>query len=351
MNLPLKKSSYFLFLCFLPFLMTLDFSAYAQSSSTLNIPNLIGYYEFEKGFENSFSSKALKDVPISSSVSFDKGLLYVNGDYSNYKSDFATSYDPTVTTFSDDFTLSWTFKPHELKDKFDIQSILCIDQYSRIMNFAINRKGGFFVIALKNGEYYQEYEEAKIELDKWYNITAVIKAKEKTAEVYLNGYQFPKISLADGLNEVNSKYIFNFSFCSYGNGNVFNGWVDKLIVIKRAITPQEFQTIYPLMIKDVPEMLPDAVEKTVSAQSGKFSYVIDENWTYLPSCVEGDKAKKVLVTCPNKRKVEFRISHKETENKYVILRNSHSSIGGYEFGDYDACLSKILELGNKDCDK
>jgi len=350
MNLPLKKSPYFFFLCILAFLLTLDFSASAQSSSILKIPDLMGYYEFEKGFENSLSNNAITSVLVSSSVSFDKGLLYVNGDYSNYKSDFVSSMDP-VTVFNVDFTISCTFKPHKMKDGYDIQNILGIDQYGRIINFGINSAGGFFVTELKNGEYYQEYKEAKIDLDKWYNITAVIKVKEKTAEIYLNGHSFSKISLADGLDGENSKHIFNFSFCDYGNGSVFNGWVDKLIVIKRAITSEEFHTIYPLMIKDVPEILPNAVEKTVSAESGKFSYVVDENWTYLPGCVEGDKAKKVIVTCPNKRKVDFRISLKEKENKYVILRNGHSSIGGYQFGTYDACLNKILELGNEDCEK
>ncbi|TAF65418.1 MAG: hypothetical protein EAZ55_09160 [Cytophagales bacterium] len=349
MNLTLKKlSQKKLFFLFGFLWLSLSHGA-AQHNAILQIPNLVGYYEFNNSLDNLATGNESNTAGLSQSLSFDKGLLRVNGSYNTYESEFY--YHSPSLTYQEDITLSWTFKPDALREDRENQTLLSIDSYSRILNFVINRDKGFFTVEIKNSEYYQEYEETKIEVNKWYNITAVIKPTEKTAQIYLNGYALPPITLADFINSTKAKETFNFSFCSYGNGCVFSGWVDKLVVIKRALNPQEIKNFYPLMIKDVPEMLPNPITKTISAKSGTFSYTIDQEWTMLPSCVEGDKVKNITVACPSGRKITFNISHKEKENQYVILRNSFSSIGGYVFNNFDACLNQVLELGKADCAK
>lgn len=306
-----------------------------QSKGIEKTPGLIAHYDF----------RSLPPIELGAGARLENGQLQLNGEYSDYKTEFYLSSHGMRANES--FTVSYNFKP-EAFDTYKYGNLLSFGRSSRWLSASRHQETGALRIAFRNGEKYREYENTEIEVGQWYNLTIILNAEKQQIETYINGHSLAPINLGAYLREGNNPYI-DFSFCNFGNGSVFHGVIEDLAFFNTALSPAEFASFYPKMIASVPGNMPPALNKYQSEQFGEFRYELEEEWTYLPACVEGDKAKSLEVSCPDGKKVRFGLTHIENEDVYIIRRNSFSSVGGFRFKSFDACLKKALEIAKDDC--
>jgi len=317
---------------------------FAQSTlaqkSLKNLAGVVALYDFKQGLNNAVQ-KDQSPAKLSKSTRLQNRMLYVNGKYDGYDTHFYLN-EPLSANKS--FTFSYSFKPTEFDKEWYARTLISFDQSWRWLTLK-RYKAGHLALALNNGQFSYQFKNTKIEVNKWYNVTFTFEASRNHIEVYLNGKRLYEVDLG----QLKIKGGSELSFCDYGNGNVFKGYAQKMVFLNRFLSQSQFPSFYKAVIRDIPEPMPHAITGTSHYTKGQFSYDIEKEWSYLPSCVEGDKGKRVEVVCPNRRQQTFHINYKEKERQYVILRNGFSSIGGYKFSKFDACLDKLLDIAKTGC--
>ncbi|OJJ20097.1 hypothetical protein BKI52_16630 [marine bacterium AO1-C] len=317
------------------------FSTNASAQKSLkNFSGIVALYDFKQGLNNTIRKNG-HSAKLTKSTRLKNQMLYVNGKYDGYDTHF---YLDEALSVNKSFTFSYSFKPDEFNPKSYARNLICFGYLNRWLNLK-RYKAGHLALALNNGRFSYQFKNTKIEANKWYNVTFTYEASRNHIEVYLNGKRLYEVDLG----KFKIKGGSDFSFCDYGGGNVFKGYAQKLVFLNRFMPRTEFPAFYKAVIRDIPEVMPHAVTGTSHHTKGQFSYDIEKEWSYLPSCVEGDKGKRVEVVCPNRRQQTFHINYKEKERQYVILRNGFSSIGGYKFRKFDACLDKLLDIAKTGC--
>lgn len=310
----------------------------------LDHPQLLAYYDFEgSSIQNKKSAES--ELPELGNARLEKGNLVLNGEYSGYKTNFYFYKEQLKA--DQDFSFSLNFQPSSFGTASK-SNIISFGRSGRWMAIGRDKEDGSIVVSFRNGQQLRPFKNTRIEADEWYNLSIVFAPSKNQVQLFLNGHALPVVDLGRYLHGENAPTV-DFSFCFYGNGNVFNGKVASIALFQGALTEGELMRLYPSLIEGVPGHMPTAVKATQHKVSGNFEYDVDEDWTYLPSCVEGDKGKEVLVTCPDGKQVTFSINHKKSNNTYVILRNSFSSIRNLSFSSFEAALQKTLSIAKEDC--
>lgn len=310
-----------------------------------NIEGIVALYNFTTSSNYNLAREQQNALRFSKSVYIHHNMLYANGEYDGYDTHFRLGeYNLSNET---PFTVSWSFKPEAFKD-FTETTLLSFGSSSRWLTLNRNRSNGYLVVNIRNGEYYQEFKNTLIEVSGWYNITMVFIPNENKVQVYLNGFLLPDIKLGNFKSD-GSRESLNFSFCNFGNGSVFQGFIQKMAVFNRALSQSEIDGFYKNFIQDVPEPMVSPITDEEVNTYENFTYREASNWIYTPKCVEGDQLRNVTVICAGGRKINFGIGYKEAQKEYIILRNSFGSIGGFVFKNYEDCLKKVISLGLEDC--
>lgn len=312
--------------------------------SLLNHPKLIAYYDF-KGSSIQNKKSAESEQPDLGNARLEKGSLILDGNYSGYKTNFYFYREQLKA--DQDFTLSLNIQPNSFGD-FSKSNIISFGRSARWMGIGRDKEDGQLVVSFRNGQQFRPFQNTRIEEGEWYNLSIVFAPTQNKVQLYLNGHALPSVDLGRYLQDSKAPTV-DFSFCSYGNGSVFNGKVESLALFEGALPERELMQLYPSLIAKVPGHMPTAVKASQHKVSGLFEYDVDEDWTYLPSCVEGDKGKEVLVSCPDGKKISFSVNYKKSSNSYIILRNSFSSIRNLSFSSFEAALQKTLAIAQEDC--
>lgn len=271
----------------------------------------------------------------------------MNGRYSGYETNFYFYHTQPPLRADEAFSFSFNFQPRDF-GRSSRSTLISFGRSGRWMVLSRDKEQGQLLVSFRNGQTFRSFASTEIKIDEWYNITLIFDPPQNQVQLYLNGHRLESLSPGRYLHGDKAPVI-DFSFCSYGNGNVFHGNVESVLLFRGALGHQEVLSLYPSLIQKVPGHMPSAVKATQHQSSGDFEYDVDKEWTYLPACVEGDKGKEVLVTCPDGKQVTFSINYKTAENSYVILRNSFSSIRGLQFKSFEAALQKTLAIAKEDC--
>ncbi len=175
---------------------------------------------------------------------------------------------------------------------------------------------------------------------------------QKALQVYLNGKALKVANLRDfkirGTEGKTEKA--QLFFANRSNGNVFLGSVQKLAFFNRALSAQELQTVFTKSTADL-----GSIANMVNGSDPlpkEMRYEVDENWSGLPACVAGVKAKNVKIFCADGAEMNFMISSNEEENMFFVLENAFSpALEDSENRQFESCLQHLLTVARGRCAK
>jgi hypothetical protein len=319
----------------------------------LGISNLTSYYVFNKNVDNLVKPDQTP-FAVRPPFSYQNGGLYCNGSYKDYDDYSGDEYISVPTAnnkgnFSvalslkfDKETEAYIWGRHAVKiDAGEGKVILISRQKDGILTLDFDNFVGQYV----EGRTYK-FENTQIPSGQWAHIVLSFDQQARTAQIYLNGKAQRKASLNS--YDITKARAASIYFANRSNGNVFLGTVANLAIFDKAISAAEASTAFKKMtatLGNISNMQLGAPEIRNS-----MTHKVDENWTYLPSCVRGVKAKYVKIQCQDGADLRFMISANEEETDFFILENGFSPpLEDSETHDFKTCLQHLLTIARQRC--
>lgn len=136
----------------------------------------------------------------------------------------------------------------------------------------------------------------------------------------------------------------------HANGNVLLGSVQRLGFFDHALSAEEAQTVLRKSTAHLGK-IPNIVQGSDHLPT-EMRHEVDEQWTPLPPCIAGVKAKTVKVFCPDGAEMQFLISSDEEETMFFVLENAFSpALEDSENRQFNSCLQHLLTVARGRCSK
>jgi Concanavalin A-like lectin/glucanases superfamily len=220
-------------------------------------PEALAHFRFDGNAKNEGTGEAAFDLQ---RTEFRENALYLNGLYEHFQ---PPGPNTTLRGFRaicrtpafsyESFAVAFRFKAEDFAQRKSESfmpgkyNLLTGGTAYRWFGLELSAAGNL-VVTLNNHSYKHEVEGATLEKGKWTVVACSVDVPKRKLIVFLNGKkvaakELPERFEIDVAKSPEKDKDKGWTFTDYGNGNVFHGLVDELLIYGRSLSEEELEKI------------------------------------------------------------------------------------------------------------